>query len=299
MVLLSWDVGVIHLAYCILDDNYSVLDVDNINLLEKPMDISICCGKLKNQSACSNKAQYRLNLPNGETKTFCKTHHKESSKYWSNVNTAALFGIIEDNQICCYLQKNEIRCKRKAKYHYQKKKYYCTTHYKSMLAILERKYSTQIIKKRRVSKIPTAELQLILIKRLDSLISHFAQLGVDSVIIENQPAKKNAKMKSIASSIYTYYVIRGMVDNKEGLQLKFVRYISPSNKLRVNNQNSLEILRGCGAKKYKLTKQLSIQYTKQLLSKDPAIWDLFVHLDKLDDPCDAYLQGIYYLQFLS
>ena len=37
-------------------------------------------------------------------------------------------------------------------------------------------------------------------------------LDIDTITIENQPAFKNPKMKSIQTIIYTYFLIRGRID---------------------------------------------------------------------------------------
>ena len=37
---------------------------------------------------------------------------------------------------------------------------------------------------------------------------------IDYVLIENQPSLKNPKMKSIAETLYSWFLIRGIVDKK-------------------------------------------------------------------------------------
>ena len=53
------------------------------------------------------------------------------------------------------------------------------------------------------------------------------------------------------------------------MDIKLVRFMCPSNKLKVNNNNTIEVFKANkdSKKKYKLTKALGIQYTKQLLNK--------------------------------
>ena len=119
--------------------------------------------------------------------------------------------------------------------------------------------------------------------------------NVKEAIIENQPAKKNANMKTIANSLYMIFRLRGLHDNH--YKLNDVKFICPSNKLKIDNDNTIQVLKGAENKKYKLTKQLGIKYTRNLLSSQPQ-W--LEHLDKYkkkDDLCDAYLQGLYYIMF--
>ena len=39
-------------------------------------------------------------------------------------------------------------------------------------------------------------------------------LEVDEVIIENQPSLRNPKMKSIAETLYNYFLCRGIIDKE-------------------------------------------------------------------------------------
>ena len=100
-------------------------------------------------------------------------------------------------------------------------------------------------------------------------------------------------MKSISSTIYDYFLIRGIID-KEKTQSKIhtVKYISPSNKLKVDADNTIKTLsKTADNQKYKLTKQLGIQYCKQLIAHDTINLDFLGTQKKKDDLCDAFLQG--------
>lgn len=56
--------------------------------------------------------------------------------------------------------------------------------------------------------------------------------GIQQVLIENQPTLKNPTMKSIQMIIYSYFLIRGKIDKKDGI-LENIRFISATNKLKV------------------------------------------------------------------
>jgi len=102
-------------------------------------------------------------------------------------------------------------------------------------------------------------------------------------------------MKSISNTLFDYFMIRGYVDKVHELDVKLVRFMCPSNKLKIGKNNKIE--KSVSDKtKYKLTKAMAIDYTRQLLHKDK---DQLEYLDlhtKQDDMCDAYLQGRYYLE---
>lgn len=302
MIILSWDVGVIHLAYCILEyiektKNVRILDWNNINLIDDDRIDLVCSGKTK-KGKCNKKARYYL--PEETGIGFCKTHLSQSSNYWSEKKIRKLFISDSSENYCGYLQKTENKCGKKSKYYYKTNNiHYCTSHYNSELKKCIKKSSPQPIKNIIVKKYPTAKLQLNLINKMDELAKHFASLGIEEVIIENQPAKKHAKMKSIANTLFDYFMIRGHVDKSHGLNINLVKFISPSNKLKVNNENTIEVLGKNEDKKYKMTKALGIQYTKKLLENDHEQLEYLDFYKKKDDLCDAYLQGLYYLLFVK
>ena len=318
MIIISWDVGVIHLAYCVLEyffDNNNnkeiieILDWDEINLIEDDRIKLVCCGELKTKKGeplkfCGKNAAYHLNTGmSGKSYNFCKLHLPQYTQYWSQTDTQKLFSKITSEHKCNYLKSDGSECGKNCKYifqHENEKYYYCTIHYKLELKKKIKEFSPQTIKNLIVKKYPTAQLQLNLIKKLDKLSEHFAKLNIDEVIIENQPSKKNAKMKSIANTLFDYFMIRGYLDKIHGMDIQLVKFICPSNKLKVNNNNTIEVFKRNkdAKKKYKLTKELSIQYTKQLLKKDIKQLEYLDLYKKKDDICDAYLQGRYYLEFI-
>jgi hypothetical protein len=137
---------------------------------------------------------------------------------------------------------------------------------------------------------PQQTLSEKLFTRLDLLKEYF--LNVDEVLIENQPSMRNPVMKTISVFLYSYFVIRGTIDNK---LISYVKFISPSNKLKIDVENTNEILGGGKTKEkvYKLTKELGIWYCRSLISDDD---DKIIELvKKKDDMADAFLQAFQYL----
>lgn len=137
--------------------------------------------------------------------------------------------------------------------------------------------------KQNANKIKTSELQINLINILDSLLIHFTLLNVKIIIIENQPAMKNPKIKSISNTLFDYFTIRGIVDKK---LFDEVRFISPSNKLKLNIPRNIKL-------PYNQVKKLSIKVTSEEINEDEL--DYLNLFKKKDDLCDAYLQGKYYI----
>ena len=315
MIIISWDVGIIHLAYCVLEyteknnrANINILDWDEINLVEDDRIKLACCGKLKAkrdqpEQICGKNAIYYFNIKDKNI-GFCRTHIEQHKLYWSENNTRKLFKQIDTEHTCTYTKRDGAQCGKKCKYKYngtETTEYFCTAHYKSELSKKIKEFSPQAIKNIMVKEYPTSKLQLTLVNKLDKLAEHFAILGVEEVVIENQPSMKNPKMKAIASTLFDYFMIRGYVDKVHNLDIQLVRFMCPSNKLKVNEDNTIEVFKANKdkTKKYKLTKALGIQYTKQLLKNNKEQLEYLDLYKKQDDVCDAYLQGRYYLEFIK
>lgn len=319
MIIISWDVGVIHLAYCILEYQFDeitqktkvkILDWDEINLIEDEQIKLTCCGFMRTKKGetpkvCGKNAKYGLSTPkNIKTYGFCKTHLDQHTKYWSEENTKSLFFEDDHGHECDYMRMDGDKCGKNSKFFIKENKkitHYCQTHYKSELKKKIKKYSPLPVKHQTVNSYSTTELQLKLFLKLDKLTEHFAKLGVEEVVIENQPSYMRPGMKSIASTLLNYFLVRGYIDKKDNMNIKLARFMCPSNKLKVNKNNTMEVFKANknSKKKYKLTKALGIQYTKQLLHDDKKQLEYLDLYKKQDDICDAYLQGRYYLEFIK
>jgi hypothetical protein len=306
MIIISWDVGIVHLAFCVLEDKRDgnsprILDWGEIDLMKDDRITLTCCGKLKSGIACQHDSSYSVVI-DGIHIGFCKTHLGQHEQYWKQEDIDNMFQPIEYGHQCEYYQKNGNQCNTNAKFKDDvDDKKYCSTHKRYYSQLRTKEKQPTLIKKPSAAKYPVGKLQRNLVETLDKLVEHFALLGVEEVVIENQPSYKNPKMKSISNTLYDYFMMRGYIDHPYGLDLKLVRFMSPSNKLKINNDNTIEVFKNkkAGKQKYKLTKELSIEYTLQLLADDP---DMLLLLDchkKKDDLCDSYLQGIYYLKILK
>ena len=71
MKILSWDIGIKNLAYCLLENN-NIIEWETISLEDPP---EICIGYFKNGNKCNRKGTYRC-----EDNHYCKTHSPEKSK---------------------------------------------------------------------------------------------------------------------------------------------------------------------------------------------------------------------------
>ncbi len=152
MNIISWDVGIIHLAYCVLNcdietGKIKIIDWDNINLLEGENNEIMCCGNTK-KGKCIKKAYYSLCITK-KTYGFCKTHSGQADDYYPKKAKE-----VKDH-ICQYKNSKDRKCDKKCKFLFAKM-YLCNKHYKSKLEDIKLK----VIKKKSSNKYPTSLLQI-------------------------------------------------------------------------------------------------------------------------------------------
>ena len=294
-IVLSFDVGIIHLSYCLLKKNdnnlWEILEWNNIDLSER--NISVCSGDSTSSDECNNKAFY-TNIINNKTYYYCKAHAK---KVIIKTDSCQLFediyNINTENE-CCYKLKTDT-CNKKSKF-CNNFNYYCNTHAKLEYKNINKNLELKEIKIKTVNKLIFDNLKYNLIMQLENRPS---LLNANYVVIENQPSFKNPRMKSIASTIYDYYLIRGIIDkNITKSNILEVKFLSPSNKLKLinekDNKELIKVKNTSDSKSYKLTKNLAIKYCAELIDHLND-WKLFFNSNKKkDDLADSFLQGIYF-----
>jgi hypothetical protein len=281
MKVVSWDVGIKNLAYCIIENTddtehpYIIHKLDVINIIEDNRCSWCDCSCNVIKTTCSYL---------GEKMLFCKSHksyHNVLSSKWENIKES----IAECNKdnICCICQKN-------AKF-VLNTNFYCTSHKTKIIKKWDNDIELKKFNSAKVKNTSVIDLKLNLVNKLDSIKE---LLDVDEVCIENQPAFKNPRMKAISDTLYTWFVIRGMVDNKT---IKKINFISPSNKLKIENKED-EINEEIenSSNKYKTTKKLSIQHCKEILKYNQDYIKMIEKFPKQDDCCDTIMMAIYYFK---
>jgi hypothetical protein len=284
MKVLSWDVGIKNLAYCILsfeNDKWIIHEWDIINLSVDENSIKLECWM------CKKKPSYQYKT---DKEHYICGKHKSLYKQKDIVFEDEFTNDV--TQTKCL----NISCKIKPKYKLNGlDNYYCTAHAK---AYIKKKTSEErlvkISKNKSVMKISVKKLLTELFNRLDKLPE---LLQCDKVLIENQPVQMNPTMKTMAIAIYSYFTIRGIVDkSKTKSSIEDVDFACPSNKLKLNEKNTLEVLdKTEDGQKYKMTKNLGIEYCIKMISHDEKNLNKLKSYKKKDDLCDAFLQGAYRL----
>ena len=255
-MLVAWDVGVKNLAYCLANNDGTIVKWDIIDLSNKKQ--FICNGKKKSGEPCGSKAS----CYDKDTKAFyCKTHSK-------NLDTKPMYICFNCNskatKICCSSQ--EFFCKK------------CLSKNKPDDPSFE-----DLIINKNVTKTSLVKLAQSLIDKLDKIPE---LLNAKTIDIENQPCLKNPTMKSIQMILYSYFLIR----NKDKKQKISINLVSAKNKLKfdIESEKITEIKKL--KNKYQQNKKLAIEYTREFLKTNQEWLNYFDSFkNKKDDLADSYL----------
>lgn len=308
--IVSFDVGIKNLAYCIIDIDYDkndffIQDWDIINLAD---DRIKCChiGRKK----CNNIASTYLKLD--ENKYYCKSHLVKADIELKDLN----LDINKSNDICSkcklmdtYIYDNIVYCDKHLRMQIRKDKLtcnhskcneninkyvminntmygWCNLHYLIGKDELIRKRKRKI--SQNCNRISLDKLCQNLIEKLDSIK---LMLSVNEALIENQPTLKNPTMKTISTFLYSYFVMkRYEKKTKEDVRIAFV---APSNKIKVGGKDATErVSKTQKSHVYEITKGLGVKICKALISHNSDYEDMLNKHKKKDDMADAFLQAL-------
>jgi len=267
MKIISWDIGIENLAYCIVEDK-KIIKWNKIDILSSLRKNYECCGKLKDGTSCGKKAT----LTDDNNQYYCGTHKKQGT----NCKT------IVKHHLCSMSNKNGAKCKTKAIY----KKgganppsgFYCKKH-SSNIEDIEPYYTLE--------NIPFFDKTRLLINKLEN---EEDILNIEYVVIENQPVHKNPIMKSIQMILYTYYLMK-----MDEYGINKIHLLNATEKMKVYNGPKIE----CNIKdKHSRNKFLSKQYCKYILEQmddNAESLNYYNSFIKQDDIADTYLQAIYFI----
>jgi hypothetical protein len=279
--ILSFDVGIKNLAFCLMekkDQDLTIKKWDIINLVE---DRDLCQFKLRTGKNCGKIGRFTMKINKDTTYVLCNSH-KDKCKV----------EISESTEYKC----NHIKCTNNSKINILENEEWswCEKHQKDAKKIMTL-FKPKKITGQNCSQQPIQELAQKLFTKLDNDKDF---IMVDEVLIENQPSLKNPNMKTISSILYSYFVVRGIIDRERKVVnslIKNVKFVSPSNKLKVDKsvtQNKLDKAKD-QKEYYDITKGLGKLYCLALI-KDTEKHFLTRH-EKQDDLCDCFLQGFQYL----
>jgi hypothetical protein len=328
MKVLSWDVGIDNLGYCLLEidiktEYFTVISADVICLVPD----KIHCSFIKRDGdCCSNVANNIIRIDNNNKIPYCRNH---IVKYMKTLDLRRLDTGLNatDGENKCSI------CKKKSKWTINTcEGEYCETHMKKQMknsgkicctpkcnnvGELFFYNSSNDIKwcwcsdhekniddffKKKIKKLTQnsndvrlEKLSEELFSRLDEKIDDF--LDVDEVLIENQPVYMNPTMKTISSLLYAYFYVKG-INDKENTKsnIKNIFFCSPSKKLEFSPKTSKNEIKKISQKEseiYPITKQISVLYCTNVFMTDKPDCVKFINAhDRQHDMCDAFLQAL-------
>lgn len=265
MKIISIDVGMKHLAYCIFFVKDAVCEVDAwgvINLTGKgPMK---CLGITGSNKPCTRLARYRKN-----EEYYCKLHAKNRQykippREFRRIRKCTVRELkVLGNELCDDLPKKINKA--------------------DLVGLLEKHIASAYFdtienKSARSIDLTTYGRQLKI--QFDELL---ADTVIDCAIIENQIGPIALRMKVLQGMITQHFI---------EMNCPIIEKISPSCKLK-------EFLGENKKTTYGERKKLGIEVTKQHLKDIPSMhkWESYFYgHKKKDDLADAFLQGMWYLK---
>lgn len=278
---LSFDVGIINLAYCLLSEERQIFDWGIIDLVTNEQTTQTTCvaeyksGKNKG-TKCTATASFFV--AGNKTECYCSRHKKNSQNELLPIKSS----LICETVLSSGPNKGH-PCNKKAMYYHDKENGdrvgFCTVHSKGKLN-LERYFT--------VDNISNTELKCKLFRALDKKESF---KHAKTVLIEHQPPHATDKMRSVAYALEDYFIIRGMIDSNNH---HVIKSIDAKNKLTIYDGPPIS----CHLKnQYSRNKWYAKKYCEWILRDRPLLLNYFKGFPKADDIADCFLQGVWYLNF--
>ena len=266
MRLISIDVGIKNLAYCIFDASNSVLDWNVLNLMDAEPPTETCACINKKSGICGKKAKYSKGMGTG-TQFFCEKHAKTSEflmpRSLKSMKIGDLKQFVIQNNITSVLPSD------------------------LKPAILQ-KVNDRMLQKIVNTRMSAGELDLVTIgrnmKTVFDKIEHFKT--ATHVVIENQISPIATRMKTIQGMIAQYFIM----SRENGVVIEF---LSSAGKLKgFETQNS-----EAAGSEYSKHKKDAVFHCARLLEMDKfSAWKHILETKKKDDLADCFLQGVWYMK---
>ena len=302
MKLISFDVGIKNMAYCILEHTRNEVLIDKWGVLNFTDNDNVtyncdCKNKPKNKKTpptdCSKKAKYHKN-----NKYYCEKHAKECSQYMiptKEMKTPFLKKlklndlIQQGNKNLVFLNIENIDKLKKAE----------------ILDIIVEYYQKNCFEPVTSKKVKTAsETDLISIgKRMKDQLNEIDDIkNIQYAVIENQISPIATRMKTIQGMLAQYFI---MLNDKMDIE-----FVSSSHKLkqfseikiddREHCNNLVENTQNTGQinANYKKHKKDGVYYCSLMIDANNNLhnWKDSLNTKKKDDLADSFLQGIWYLK---
>jgi hypothetical protein len=295
MKVLSFDIGVKNLAWCLTGDSvgdcsasWSVLDWGvwdlRVDLSDEPLRPDFCREKTLTGKDCNREPMW-VEISGGTILGgLCKCHMKHSGVPYTTEDIRGLKNL-SMSSLKTRAATMGIETRRKLKREIQSE----------ISEKMERWYLHKIPVLKKSKTIPLPLIHMRILERLRDI-----HIRVDKVVIENQPVRMNAMMKSVQMILWTTLRMK-MIEN--GIEKPDVTFVNASKKLTVvpstsvtNDKcysilNTREATRQARGRSYADRKRESILRVEQLLTLSGQTRHLewFKSNSKKDDLADCLL----------
>lgn len=266
MLILSIDVGIKNLGYCLLetnseDKNYTIQQWDSVNL----------CGAEVTCSECKKKAVYCL--PSAEI-LYCPQHAKKAAGYFLPAEQKAIKKMSPEE-----LQEFALKHTIDISLVTNKK----TALKTCILSAIESRILQEVKKHESASTINLVKVGMAIQTHFDQVLHDIGP--IDHVIIENQISPIANRMKTVQGMLAQYFIMRGQTN---------IVFVSSANKLK-GYEHIIEKKAEGSKMTYSDRKKAGIKVTQTLLSAIAYNMDYFNKHKKKDDLADSFLQGVWYI----
>ena len=280
MIVLSIDVGIKNLAFCLLEkssssDYFNIKKWNSINVGDKVVST---CGFIEKNKLCNKPAKFTK-----EDKCFCLKHSKKQN-----------FLIPTSDLSIQFIRKQKIqdlyKIANKYKISYEK-----TTKKLELIELITdyiNKFCFEPVSTTNASKIDIVTIGENIKMKFDDIFTPDIVSKFDYVIIENQISPIANRMKTIQGLITQYFIMKGNYDN--------IEFISAANKLKDDNKkDEKKDEKKDDNNSYANRKKLGILKCLEHLNNEHSfheMLDFFKGHSKKDDLADSFLQGLWFIK---
>jgi hypothetical protein len=270
MRVLSIDVGIKNLAFCLFDkspslEHFKITKWDIIDISEK--EDNIICGFLEKNIICNKPAKFKK-----DNICYCLKHSK---KQQLQIPTSEQKPSFINKQKISKLY--EIADSHNIKYESKVKK-------ADLVEIINNyigNHYLETIESKKAVDVDLFNIGINIKTKFNKLFE--SEEKIDYVIIENQISPIATRMKTIQGMIVQYFIM-------SNVKVDHIEFISASNKLKDCSIND--------KKTYSDRKKLGISKCLEMISTDFRFnekLDYFQQHKKKDDLSDSFLQGIWFI----
>ena len=268
MNLISFDVGIKHLAYCIINFENDVVSIKEWNVVNL-CDEQYLCEMNVESEICNKEAKYCKS-----NKYYCKKHTKNLSynvppKLFNDKNIKKM----KLEELTFFCKSNNIE--------FQKP--YTKNSLLEKINNYKEQHFLEEIKNKNASQYDLIYLGIQIKEKLNKILEfNKNKHNINIAVIENQISPIANRMKTIQGMLAQYLIMN---------DLHNIIFYSASNKLKIFTNDNEKT-------NYNERKKMGIYYTRQLLEEYIPIqsWSKYFNKHKKkDDLADCFLQGLSYL----